>query len=105
MDVPTVAGAVSAALFASSSVPMIWRAAATRDMSSYSRPHLVITNLGNAVHTCYLLALPWGPIHALHLMHVAVAAFMLLWHVRHASGAGAERTSARGAGPPRPKWN
>ncbi len=84
MDIATAAGALATAVFLASTVPMVWRAAVTRDMSSYSRAHLVMTNVGNAAHSLYVLSLPAGPIYVLHGTHVAVALFMLVWHLRHA---------------------
>ena len=91
MDIPTMAGALATSLFVGSSVPMVWRAYRTRDMDSYSRGHLVLTNLGNALHSLYVATLPPGPIWVLHGMHVLVTAFMLVWHVRHA-GRASERS-------------
>ena len=83
MDIATAAGTVATAVFASSTAPMVWRAARSRDMTSYSRPSLALTNVANAIHTVYVLSLPLGPVYVLHSVHVVVAFFMLCWHVRH----------------------
>ena len=61
-----IAGIISTTLFAASYLPMLVKAARTRDLASYSASSLAITNLGNAVHTLYILSLPMGPIWALH---------------------------------------
>ena len=50
-----VAGALSTVLFAASVLPMLIKAARTRDLSSYSRGNLVLANVGNA---CLLYTSP-----------------------------------------------
>jgi hypothetical protein len=84
MNAATIAGVTSTAMFAGSSLPMVVRAARTRDVSSYSRSHLFMTNIGNAVHTVYIASLPPGPVWLLHCMYSGVAAFMFAAHVRWA---------------------
>lgn len=91
MDIATAAGTIATAVFAGSTAPMVWRAARTRDMTSYSRPSLALTNVANAIHTVYVLSLPLGPVYVLHSVHVAVAFFMLCWHVRHKPAAPQDR--------------
>ena len=81
MNAVTVAGVVSTLLFLGSNLPMVVRAARTRDLRSYSRGNLVMTNVGNAVYTVYVLSLPAGPIWLLHLVYTTVSAFMLLVHI------------------------
>ena len=81
MNAVTVAGVVSTLLFLGSNLPMVVRAARTRDLRSYSRGNLVMTNVGNAVYTVYVLSLPAGPIWLLHLVYTGVSAFMLLVHI------------------------
>ena len=61
METATLVGAMSTVLFASSMVPMLVRAARTRDVSSYSRGHLALGNVGNLAHTVYVVSLPPGP--------------------------------------------
>ena len=65
-SVAILAGSVSTVLFAASTLPMLIKAARTRELNSYSRGNLVLANVGNAVHTIYVLQLPPGPIWALH---------------------------------------
>ena len=84
MNTATIAGAASTLMFAGSTLPMVVRAARTRDLSSYSRSHLFMTNAGNAVHTVYIASLPPGPVWLLHCMYSGVAVFMLAAHVRWA---------------------
>ena len=81
MNAATLAGVISTLLFLGSNLPMVVRAARTRDLTSYSRGNLVMTNIGNAWYTVYVLSLPAGPIWLLHLVYTAVSAFMLLVHV------------------------
>ncbi len=79
-----IAGTVSTAIFAASTLPMLIKAARTRDLASYSRVNIVLANLGNAVHSVYVLQLPAGPIWALHAFYVITSGLMLLWHLRYA---------------------
>jgi hypothetical protein len=81
MNAVTVAGVISTLMFLGSNLPMVVQAIRTRDLSSYSRGYLVMTNIGNAVYTVYVLSLPAGPIWLLHLVYTAVSAFMLLAHI------------------------
>ena len=83
LDAATLAGLASTGLFAGSMVPMLLRAARTRDLASYSRGQLWLSNVGNAVHSVYLYSLPFGPIWLLHAFYVVVSLQMLVWHIRH----------------------
>ena len=80
-----LAGTVSSVLFAASTLPMLIKAARTRELSSYSRGNLVLANVGNLVHTLYVAQLPAGPIWALHSFYVVSSALMLVWHLRYAN--------------------
>lgn len=84
MDVATLAGSFSTALFVGSSLPMLVKAARTRDLDSYSRSQLVLANVGNLVNSCYVFSLPVGPIWFLHLFNLGCTLFMLIWHLRFA---------------------
>ena len=86
-SVAILAGSVSTVLFAASTLPMLIKAARTKELSSYSRGNLVLANVGNAVHTIYVLQLPPGPIWALHTFYIATSGLMLVWHLRYASRA------------------
>ncbi|MFP5282598.1 MAG: hypothetical protein ACLGIF_04005 [Actinomycetes bacterium] len=83
MNAATLAGTVSTTLFALSTLPMLLRAARTRDLASYSRGQLVLSNLGNLVHTLYVASLPAGPVWFLHAFYLLSTALMLFWHLRH----------------------
>ena len=76
-----LAGTASTVLFAASVLPMLIKAAKTRDLTSYSRGNLVLANVGNAVHSVYVAQLPAGPIWALHSFYVVTSGLMLIWHV------------------------
>ena len=83
------AGSISTVLFAVSTLPMLIKAARTKELASYSRGNLVLANVGNAVHSVYVLQLPPGPIWALHGFYVITSGLMLFWHlryVRHSAG-------------------
>jgi hypothetical protein len=51
-------------------LPMLHKALRTRELSSYSFGNIALANVGNAVHSVYVVHLPPGPIwflaHALH---------------------------------------
>lgn len=92
------AGTVSTALFVGSYLPMLAKAARTRDLSSYSLPSLLVANLGNAVQTVYVASLPLGPIWVLHGFYLVSTAVMLCWWWRYrcvASGSVARTRRAR----------
>lgn len=74
-----LAGSVSTVLFVASYLPMLVKAVRSRDLASYSLGNLVIANVGNGVHTVYVLSLPPGPLWALHAFYVGSSALMLLW--------------------------
>jgi len=80
---PIVAGMVSTAVFASSVLPMLCKAARTRDLSSYSLGNITLANVGNAVHSVYVFHLPAGPIWFLHTFYVVSSALMLYWYLRY----------------------
>jgi uncharacterized protein with PQ loop repeat len=75
---------MSTVLFAVSTLPMLIKAARTKELSSYSRGNLVLANVGNAVHSIYVFQLPSGPIWALHSFYIVASGLMLFWHLRYA---------------------
>ena len=81
-DLAVFAGVVSTGLFAMSYVPMLAKAARTKDLSSYSLGNLAITNAGNAVYSAYVFSLPFGPIWFLHTFYVVASLLMLVWFLR-----------------------
>jgi hypothetical protein len=85
MDLAVFAGVLSTGLFAMSYLPMLVKAARTRDLSSYSLGNLAITNAGNAVHSVYVFSLPVGPIWVLHSFYLLASVLMLVWFLRYRS--------------------
>jgi uncharacterized protein with PQ loop repeat len=82
-SVPVAAGSVATIVFALSMLPMLGKAARTRDLASYSRSNLVLANVGNAFYSLYVFHLPPGPIWLLHTFYAVTSALMLLWSVRY----------------------
>ena len=83
MDVAVFAGVVSAGLFAMSYLPMLVKAARSKDLSSYSLGNLAITNAGNVLYSVYVFGLPVGPIWFLHGFYLVASALMLTWFLRY----------------------
>ncbi|MCC2593851.1 hypothetical protein LKO27_10590 [Tessaracoccus sp. OS52] len=89
LDVSLVAGSISSVIFAGSVLPMVAKALRTRDLSSYSLGNLMLANVGNLVHTVYIVSLPAGPIWALHGFYLLTTGLMFvlyLTHARHPEG-------------------
>jgi hypothetical protein len=82
-NVPILAGMASTAIFAASTLPMLVKAYRTRDLSSYSLGNIVLANVGNVVHSVYVLSLPAGPLWVLHGFYLLSSALMLAWFVRY----------------------
>ena len=97
-DAGVIAGTVSTVLFVSSYLPMLVKAARTRDLRSYSPGNLVIANVGNLVHTVYVLSLPPGPIWLLHTFYLLSSALMLLWWCRYRDRSAPPSSAAGPAG-------
>lgn len=75
-----LAGSVSTALFVASTLPMLVKAARSRDLGSYSVSNLVLANVGNLTYAVYVFSLPVGPIWALHSFYlVSSAAMLAMW--------------------------
>ena len=85
MDTPVgvLAGTASTALFIASALPMLVKAARTKDLTSYSAGNIVLANLGNLVYAIYVFSLPAGPIWALHTFTTVSNVLMLIWFVRY----------------------
>ncbi len=99
MNLPVLAGTLSTVLFAAGMLPMLIKAARTRDLASYSLGNLVLSNVANIVHSLYVFNLPAGPIWALHLAYVFASALMLAWWLRYRE-AGHDATGSMQAGKP-----
>lgn len=89
-DLPVLAGTVSTVVFASSMLPMVLKAARTKDLTSYSLGNLVLANVGNGFHSVYVFSLPAGPIWALHSFYVVTSLLMLGWYLRYTPPASRE---------------
>ena len=75
-----LAGSVSTVVFIASYLPMLVKAARTRDLGSYSVGNLVLANVGNLVYAAYVFSLPAGPIWALHSFYtVSSFAMLAMW--------------------------
>jgi hypothetical protein len=87
MDVglPVVAGMISTAIFALSTLPMLLKAAHTRDLGSYSLGNILLSNVGNVIHSVYVFHLPIGPAWVLHSFYLVTTALMLFWYLRYAA--------------------
>jgi uncharacterized protein with PQ loop repeat len=94
MNLPVLAGTVSTVLFALGILPMLVKAARTRDLASYSLGNLVLSNVANAVHSVYVFNLPAGPIWVLHLAYVLASALMLVWWLRYRETGGGNGMAA-----------
>lgn len=81
------AGTVSTVLFAVANLPMVVKALQTRDLRSYSPGNLILGNVGNVVHTIYIVSLPFGPIWILHGFYLTTMAIMLALYALQARAA------------------
>ncbi len=95
MNLPLIAGAISTTLFAVSMLPMLAKAARSRDLASYSFTNIAMTNLANVVHSFYVFSLPVGPIWLLHGFYGVASALMLIWFFRYARSADRGEIDAR----------
>lgn len=86
MNIPLLAGTFSTVLFALGMLPMLLKAARTKDLESYSLSNLVLSNVANVVHSVYVFHLPAGPIWLLHTVYVLASALMLVWWLRYRNG-------------------
>jgi hypothetical protein len=82
-NVPVIAGIVSTGIFAMSTMPMVLKAARTRDLSSYSGGNLLLSNLGNVLYAIYVFSMPMGPAWALYGFNLTVSATMLVYWLQY----------------------
>jgi uncharacterized protein with PQ loop repeat len=76
-------GAISTTIFALSTLPMLFKAFRTKDLSSYSLGNILLANVGNLVYSVYVFDLPAGPIWLLHSFYLVTTALMLFWYLRY----------------------
>jgi uncharacterized protein with PQ loop repeat len=82
-NLPVIAGVISSTMFALSTLPMLLKAFQTKDLKSYSLGNIVLSNVGNVIHSVYVFSLPPGPIWLLHGFHLVTTALMLAWYLRY----------------------
>lgn len=82
-NIPVLAGIISSLIFASSTFPMLYRAFRTKDLKSYSLSSMLLSNLGNLIHSLYVFSLPMGPIWFLHSFFLITTGIMLFWYLQY----------------------
>ncbi len=85
MELPVIAGAISTTIFALSTLPMLLKAFRTKDLRSYSLSNILLSNVGNLIHSVYVFSLPAGPIWLLHSFYLFTTGLMLIWYLRYES--------------------
>lgn len=83
MELPVIAGAISTTIFALSTLPMLLKAFRTKDLRSYSLSNILLSNVGNLIHSVYVFSLPAGPIWLLHSFYLVTTGLMLVWYLRY----------------------
>jgi uncharacterized protein with PQ loop repeat len=83
INLPLIAGTVSSAIFAMSTLPMLLKAFSTKDLTSYSLTNIILSNVGNLIYTVYVYSLPVGPVWALHTFNLVTTGLMLFWYLRY----------------------
>jgi uncharacterized protein with PQ loop repeat len=82
-ELPVIAGAVSTTIFALSTLPMLLKAYRTKDLKSYSLSNILLSNVGNIIHSVYVFSLPAGPIWLLHSFYLLTTGLMFIWYLRY----------------------
>lgn len=82
-NLPTIAGFISTALFATGTLPMLAKAFRTKDLASYSLGNILLSNFGNLIYSIYVFDLPAGPIWFLHSYYLLTTGLMLVWYLRY----------------------
>lgn len=83
INLPVLAGAISTTIFALSTLPMLLKVFRTKDLRSYSLANILLSNVGNVIHSIYVLHLPIGPIWLLHTFYLVTTGLMLVWYLRY----------------------
>jgi uncharacterized protein with PQ loop repeat len=83
MNLSVIAGAISTSVFVLSTLPMLLKAFQTKDLRSYSLGNILLSNVGNVIHSVYVFNLPPGPIWLLHTFYLITTALMLFWYLRY----------------------
>lgn len=82
-NLPVIVGVISTTIFALSTLPMLLKAFQTKDLRSYSLGNILLSNVGNVIHSVYVFHLPPGPIWLLHAFHLVTTGLMLIWYLRY----------------------
>jgi uncharacterized protein with PQ loop repeat len=82
-NLPVIAGVISSTIFTLSTLPMLWKAFTTKDLKSYSLSNILLSNVGNIIHSIYIFHLPAGPIWLLHSFYLVSTGLMLVWYLRY----------------------
>jgi len=82
-NLPVIAGGISTTIFALSTLPMLWKVFRTKDLKSYSLGNILLSNVGNIIHSIYIFHLPAGPIWLLHSFYLVTTGLMLVWYLRY----------------------
>jgi hypothetical protein len=61
---------------------MLLKAVRTKNLQSYSLGNILLSNVGNVIHTIYVFNLPPGPIWLLHTFYLVTTGLMLVWYLR-----------------------
>ncbi len=83
INLATIAGFVSTALFALGTLPMLVKAYRTRNLRSYSLGNILMSNVGNIIYSFYVFHLPPGPIWLLHSFYLLSTGLMLVWYLKY----------------------
>jgi hypothetical protein len=83
INLPTIAGFISTALFAVGTLPMLTKAFRTKNMASYSLGNILMSNVGNLIYSIYVFDLPPGPIWFLYGYNLLSTGLMLVWYLKY----------------------
>jgi uncharacterized protein with PQ loop repeat len=83
INLPIIAGSISTTIFVISTLPMLIKAFQTKDLHSYSLGNILLSNVGNAIHSIYVFNFPPGPIWLLHAFYLVTTGLMLVWYLRY----------------------
>ena len=83
INLATIAGFISTALFALGTLPMLVKAFRTRNLASYSLGNILLSNVGNIINSIYVFQLPPGPVWFLHIYNLLTTGLMLVWYLQY----------------------
>ena len=83
INLATIAGFISTALFTMGTLPMLAKAFRTKNLASYSIGNILLSNVGNFINSIYVFHLPPGPIWFLHSYNLLSTGLMLVWYLKY----------------------